>query len=88
MFTAHGWDGECDSVEELWTDDYHTVRPLPLDRLVHHFGTGRPTVEQYTRAIAGRALQDEADMRWTGRFVVLHTDGEPTHLGLFGYSGD
>ncbi|MFG2692397.1 hypothetical protein [Kitasatospora sp. NPDC048407] len=33
-------------------------------------------------------LRDEIDWRWTGKYVLLHTHGEPTHLGIFGRSGD
>ncbi|MFI7366132.1 hypothetical protein ACIBO4_28710 [Streptomyces sp. NPDC050149] len=33
-------------------------------------------------------LLDECRMRWTGVYVVLHTDDKPSHLGIFGYSGD
>lgn len=33
-------------------------------------------------------LIGECRMRWTGIYVVLHTGDEPTHLGIFGYSGD
>ncbi|WP_171072440.1 hypothetical protein [Streptomyces sp. DASNCL29] len=32
-------------------------------------------------------LTGECRTRWTGLYVVLHTDGEPSHLGIFGYSG-
>jgi hypothetical protein len=33
---------------------------------------------------------DECRMRWTGVYVVLYAgdEPEPTHLGIFGYSGD
>ncbi|GAA3865216.1 hypothetical protein GCM10023084_17880 [Streptomyces lacrimifluminis] len=33
-------------------------------------------------------LIDECHMRWTGVYVILYTGDEPTHLGIFGYSGD
>ncbi|MFG2265808.1 hypothetical protein [Streptomyces sp. NPDC048720] len=33
-------------------------------------------------------LLDECRMRWTGVYVVLYTGDEPTHLGIFGFSGD
>jgi hypothetical protein len=35
-------------------------------------------------------LMDECRMRWTGVYVVLYAgdEPEPTHLGIFGYSGD
>ncbi|MFJ1792673.1 hypothetical protein [Kitasatospora griseola] len=69
-------------------DDLGTVRPLPHARLLHHFGTDRPGLAQYRRAMEGGELVQEANLRWTGRFVVLYTDGEPTHFGVFGFSGD
>ncbi|MEV7525080.1 hypothetical protein [Streptomyces sp. NPDC091371] len=80
-------------------DDYGTLRPLSPERVVHHFGTERPTVEQYEQLLAAahdarsheeyeRSLLGECQMRWTGCYVVLHSDGIPTHLGIFGFSGD
>ncbi|MDQ0776419.1 hypothetical protein QF026_004885 [Streptomyces aurantiacus] len=79
--------------------DYGTLRPLALHRVAHHFGTDRPTVEQYEELAAAareaanheeheRSLFGECQMRWTGCYVVLHSDGRPTHLGIFGSSGD
>ncbi|MFJ7967246.1 hypothetical protein [Streptomyces sp. NPDC096324] len=79
--------------------DYGTLRPLALSRVVHHFGTDRPTVEQYEELAAAaneaasheeheRSLLGECQMRWTGYYVVLHSDDRPTHLGIFGFSGD
>ncbi|GHD41542.1 hypothetical protein [Streptomyces galbus] len=80
------------------SEDYFTLRPLGRDRVLHHFGTERPTREQYQEVFARGwsapwprpepTLQDECAMRWTGRYVVLFTDGRPTHLGVFGSSGD
>lgn len=81
-------------------EDYGTLRPLAPDRTAHHFGTDRPTPEQFEAKVAeayeamgGRTrseetLINECRMRWTGLYVVLHTGDEPTHLGIFGYSGD
>ncbi|MGW2820117.1 hypothetical protein ACWC24_03820 [Streptomyces sp. NPDC001443] len=87
-----------DPPTELRVSDYNTLRPLASDRVVHHFGTDRPTVEQYERLVAAaapasheeheRSLLGECRMRWTGYYVVLHSDDEPTHLGIFGFSGD
>ncbi|MER7106893.1 hypothetical protein [Streptomyces sp. NPDC000229] len=79
--------------------DYGTLRPLALSRVVHHFGTDRPTVEQYKKLVAAakeaasheeheRSLLGECQMRWTGYYVVLCSDDTPTHLGIFGFSGD
>lgn len=84
-------------------DDYGTLRPLAPDRTVHHFGTDRPTPERFKEVLAqsheelGRrrpmadpatTLIDECVMRWTGLFVVLYTGDEPSHVGIFGFSGD
>ncbi|ORT60910.1 hypothetical protein [Streptomyces sp. CB03238] len=78
--------------------DYGTLRPLAADRVLHHFGTDRPTVRQYEESVAAavrmphqeyvRSLPGECRMRWTGLYVLLHTGDEPTHVGIFGFSGD
>ncbi|MFG3532869.1 hypothetical protein ACGF8B_40115 [Streptomyces sp. NPDC047917] len=79
--------------------DYGTLRPLALNRVAHHFGTDRPTVEEYEALATAaneaasheehkRSLFGECQMRWTGYYVVLYSDGRPTHLGIFGFSGD
>ncbi|MEU4093645.1 hypothetical protein [Streptomyces sp. NPDC026673] len=82
--------------------DYGTIRPLPPARLVHHFGTDRPTVDQYNNTMAqsyealgtrrpgeeDTTLLGELRMRWTGFYVLLYADGRPTHVGFFGFSGD
>ncbi len=79
--------------------DYGTLRPLAPARVTHHFGTARPTPEQFQERLdeaygAGgdrhseKTLFEECQMRWTGLYVILHTGDEPTHLGIFGYSGD
>ncbi|MFF7534440.1 hypothetical protein ACFZB2_35815 [Streptomyces bobili] len=79
--------------------DYGTLRPLARSRVMHHFGTGRPTVEQYEKLVAAaneaasheeheRSLLAECQMRWTGYYIVLYSDDRPTHLGVFGFSGD
>ncbi|MEU4038986.1 hypothetical protein [Streptomyces collinus] len=79
--------------------DYGTLRPLAPDRVTHHFGTLRPSVEQYEEVAAAargaashkeyeQSLLGECRMRWTGYYVVLYTGARPTHLGIFGFSGD
>jgi hypothetical protein len=82
--------------------DYFTVRPLTTARLVHHFGTDRPSVQDYEGAMArayealsarnrmeeNATLLVEDRMRWTGVYVLLHTEGRTTHVGFFGSSGD
>ncbi|MDR6980861.1 hypothetical protein J2X68_007603 [Streptomyces sp. 3330] len=79
--------------------DYGTLRPLALSRVVHHFATDHPTVEQYKELITAaneaasheehrRSLLGQCRLRWTGNDVVLYSDDRPTHLGIFGFSGD
>ncbi|MER5179479.1 hypothetical protein ABT009_14110 [Streptomyces sp. NPDC002896] len=85
-------------------EDYGTLRPLARDRIVHHFGTDRPSPGRFEELLAqaheviwalppaarqhSDTLLDECRMRWTGVYVVLYTDEQPTHVGIFGYSGD
>lgn len=81
-------------------EDYGTLRPLAPDRIRHHFGTDRPTPDAFTERLARsfsnltvgpereKTLIDKCTMRWTGVYVMLYTGDEPTHLGIFGYSGD
>ncbi|MFJ1599844.1 hypothetical protein [Streptomyces sp. NPDC088261] len=73
--------------------DRFTVRPLALARLLTHFGTDRPTVQQYEDAIdrsdalirarrpgdRNTSLLGEHTVRWTGFYVLLHRDDE--HCG-------
>jgi hypothetical protein len=71
--------------------DYNTLRPLAPDRIQRHFGTSRPTVQQYRDARAGErweSLRAKHTMRSTRLYVILYTDGEPTHAGIWGRSGD
>jgi hypothetical protein len=76
-------------------EDYGTLRPLAEDRVAHHFGTVRPTPDQFTQALARASaglgsgtLRDECRMRWTGLYLLLYAGPEPTHVGIFGFSGD
>lgn len=39
--------------------------------------------EEYEQSLIG-----ECRMRWTGLYVLLYAGDEPTHVGIFGYSGD
>ncbi|MFF7214614.1 hypothetical protein ACFZAU_29425 [Streptomyces sp. NPDC008238] len=41
-----------------------------------------------SRGAEGLTLLDEQELRWTGHYVLLHSHGEPTHVGFFGISGD
>lgn len=82
--------------------DYNTLRPLAPERIRHHFGTDRPTRQQYEAlreaqwenrngigdGSADLTLDDECQMRWTGLYLVLYHGGEPADLAIWGYSGD
>jgi hypothetical protein len=90
----------ADAPDPASIEDYNTLRPLAPDRIVRYFGTHRPTVRQYQEQLATahranrgyplfeKTLLDECRMRWTGLYVILHTEDKPSHLGIFGYSGD
>jgi hypothetical protein len=85
---------------ERRAEDFGTLRPVAPARITHHFGTDHPTPEQFQAQVdeayeamtdhrrSEKTLIDECQMRWTGLYVVLYTGDEPTHLGIFGYSGD
>lgn len=87
---------------ELDPEDYMTLRPLAPDRILHHFGTDRPTPERFQELVdesyadllrrapheRGETLLHESRMRWTGLYVVLYSGEEPSHLAVFGQSGD
>lgn len=85
-----------DTPDRYKDEDYNTLRPLAPDRLAHYFGTDHPTVRQYEEQLAAAhqahrfevSLLEECRMRWTGIYIILHTDDQPTHVGIFGYSGD
>jgi len=56
---------------------------------VELFGTAQPGRADYT-PLAGSERLDEyvTAGRWTGRAVLLWTDGAPTEIAFWGYSGD
>jgi hypothetical protein len=87
------------SPEQYVPADHRTLRPLARDRVVYHFGTDRPTVEQYQELVTAaygartheeleRTLFAECRVRWTGYYVVLYSEDRATHLAVFGFSGD
>ena len=83
-------------------DDYNTLRPLAPERIRHHFGTERPSRREYEALRAAQqlppfeprtpqspvTLDDECQMRWTGRYLLLYDGAEPTDVAFWGYSGD
>lgn len=75
--------------DEYAVEDCGTLRPLAAARVRHHFGTDRPSPERFREVYdSGPALSAECTVRWTARYVVLHTGDRPSHLGVFGCSGD
>lgn len=70
---------------------YGSVHPLGGDRLLHHFGTRRPTVAQYEEAVARseravsheeyeRSLMGEVSLTGSGLYVLLFDGGPGTGL--------
>ncbi|MFI7412144.1 hypothetical protein ACIBU0_26080 [Streptomyces sp. NPDC049627] len=94
--------GTTAAPSELDPEDHMTLRPLAPDRILHHFGSDRPTPGRFQEPVdesyadllrrapheRGESLLHESRMRWTGLYVVLYTGDEPSHLGVFGHSGD
>ncbi len=90
------------NVSDPWSyDDLNVVRPLAADRILHWFGTDRPSVAMYEAVRDGKGrghggpygdwqpgLMDEAKVRWTGAYLLLYTGDEPTHVAFWGWSGD
>lgn len=77
-----------------WRTDLGTVRPLAADAIVRHFGTAKPSRAQF-EALADNPeapgfaeFIGEVTMSWTGRYVLLYDNGQPTEVGFWGYSGD
>lgn len=82
--------------------DYYTLRPERLlhhfgtaeptpqqfeDALARAKAPSSPRSRR-SRGAGEMTLIDEQELRWTGRYVLLHSNGEPTHVGFFGMSGD
>jgi hypothetical protein len=59
------------------------------------YETLRDEQDRNLRGLRGEAflhrpmmLMDENTMRWTGTYLILYTDAEPTHVAFWGGSGD
>ena len=64
-------------------DDFATLRPITTEEELDLFGTTVPTTADFER------LTDHSLPRWSARAVVLHSPGgDPTHIGVWGISGD
>ncbi|WP_433222818.1 hypothetical protein ACQP00_24500 [Dactylosporangium sp. CS-047395] len=63
---------------------FATVSPLPVDGLVHTFGTATPSSEQVQAWIVNCGDRE----RWVGTYVVSFRDGTPDRLHFCGFSGD
>jgi hypothetical protein len=69
--------------------EYRTVRPLSDAECIELFGVAQPGRAEYTPLVGSERLDDYVTGgRWTGRAVVLWTDGAPTEIAFWGYSGD
>ena len=65
-------------------DDVAMVRVLRDDEVQAHFGTDRPTAEDFKRFLTTEWYVN----RWEGRTTVLYRDGQPAELAFWGISGD
>lgn len=72
-------------------DQFGTIRPLTSQELQALFATEEPSVEaldDLTGDGAGGPLLELTGPRWSGRCLVAHTGGEPSHVYFWGWSGD
>lgn len=75
-------------------EDLGTVRPLAAGAIQRHFGTSQPSRAQFEaltddpKAPGFAEFIGEVTMRWTGRYVLLYDNGQPTEVGFWGHSGD
>jgi hypothetical protein len=74
-------------------EDLGTIRPLPSERVVRYFGTGRPSRARFEELAGGLdpASEDfitEVQMADTGLYVLLYDGDTATEVGIWGFSGD
>jgi hypothetical protein len=74
-------------------EDLGTIRPLPSERVVRYFGTGRPSRARFEELAGGldAASEDfitEVQMSDTGLYVLLYDGDTATEVGIWGLSGD
>ena len=73
----------------LNTGDYATVRPLAAERVLHHFGTERPTRAQFEVLASGSPRHaefwHELKLRSAGLYVLLYEQDAPSDVGFWGY---
>jgi hypothetical protein len=69
--------------------EFGTIRPLSQVEYVELFGVAQPGRSDYTPLAGSERLHDSiTGGRWTGRAAVLWSDGAPTEIVFWGYSGD
>jgi hypothetical protein len=81
----------CRIVSENDSDDYGTLRPLSRTEQIRYFGTATPTAAEFDDAYALRGPDTITGItpRWRAHSVCLHDrEGEPTHIAIWGCSGD
>lgn len=72
-------------------DDYGTLVPLTPEQVQEAFGTDKPSQGEFEIAYGNNSVEkrlDEDIQRWSGRFTPLFQDGIPSHLAVWGVSGD
>jgi hypothetical protein len=71
-------------------DRFAHSRALTDAELQRHFGTTRPTLEQFESAYSdyGNGGLAAAAPRWSGLSATLYHDGVPDKIAFWGFSGD
>jgi hypothetical protein len=65
-----------------------TLRPLPEQEVVATFGTRHPTRQQWESAYQGGMGDVPFARKWSGLYLALYSEGKPTEIAIWGFSGD
>ena len=84
MVDEDGTGSILDIMEISDEPDLCTACPFPPDELEEYFGTAQPNLAQVE---ASDEIWDAID-RGTARYIILYTDGSPSHIFFAGYSLD
>jgi hypothetical protein len=70
-------------------EEFGTITPLSEEEYIGLFGVARPSRGEYDAVADSEELHDYVTGgRWTGRAAVLWSDGAPSEIVFWGYSGD
>jgi hypothetical protein len=70
-------------------DTYFTIKPLNHSEVIRLLGTDKPTHNQFEAVFEAHEAPGLFDFpRWSGRYTTIYSNGEPTEVVVWGYSGD